>query len=225
MTTRIQLSSRSGATIDADLALPAGDRPVGAVIVIHEWFGLNDDIRGITDRLAADGFVALAPDLYRGEVATEPQRAMQLVSKLQTREAMDDITGAVGYLRGHPRVNGRIGITGFCVGGAMALAAACNVEGLAAVVPFYGMPQPQYTDWTQVTAPIEGHYGAQDGSIPAAKVEAVRAALAASGKPVTIHFYEAGHAFMRRGGPAYNEAVAEQAWGRMVAFFAAQLGA
>jgi carboxymethylenebutenolidase len=224
MTTRIQLQSRSGETIDADLALPAGETPAGAVIVVHEWFGLNDDIRSHTDRLAAAGFIALAVDLYRGQVATDAQKAMALVTELQTTQAVEDIAGAMTYLREQPRANGKIGITGFCVGGAMALAAACQLDGLAAVVPFYGLPLPRYADWTKVTAAVQGHYGAKDGSIPVAKVEAVKQALEAAGKSVEIHFYEAGHAFMRTGGENYDEASAQAAFERMGGFLRAKLG-
>lgn len=200
-----------------DLAMPA-TTPAPAVIIVHEWYGLTDDIRGLTTRLAADGFVALAVDLFGGEVASDAARGRQLADALDTRAAMRDLGDAVGYLAGDDRA-GAIGITGFCLGGAMALAAAGHVDGIAAAAPFYGIPRADWLDPVRVRIPVQGHFGARDAAIPVERPRQVFQALASAGVDVELHLYDAGHAFMRRGGPGYDEVAATAAWSRLVAFF------
>lgn len=224
MSEPFEFAATSG-TARAAISFPAGDARHGAVIVVHEWWGLNDDMRQTADRLAAEGFVALAVDVFDGATASDTAEAMRLVQALKTPDAMKVVEGAVKALAAHPRCNGRVAITGFCVGGAMALAAACNVEGLSAVIPFYGIPRAEYADWTKVRAPIEGHYGAHDGSIPAARAQGVADAVNAAGGSMTLHLYEAGHAFMRAGDPGvYVADAAKLAWSRTVDFLRRTVG-
>jgi carboxymethylenebutenolidase len=200
-----------------DLAMPAAT-PAPAVVVVHEWYGLTEDIRALTARLAADGFVALAVDLFGGEVAADAARGRQLADALDTRAAMRDLGDAVRYLAGDRRA-GAIGITGFCLGGAMALAAAGHVDGIAAAAPFYGIPRADWLDPVRVRIPVQGHFGARDAAIPVERPRQVFQSLASAGVDVELHLYDAGHAFMRRGGPGYDEVAATAAWSRMVAFF------
>jgi len=218
MTQRIDFVSRDGQPMTGELSLPAGSARGPAVVVVHEWWGLNDDMRRICERFAADGIVALAVDLFGGRVTTDEQVALKLVTEMKTLDAMEIIGGAVERLSSHARSDGRVFVTGFCVGGAMALAAACNVEGLAGVIPFYGVPKAEYADWSKRTCPVLGHYGRKDDGIPVAKVEALEAAIrAGSPAPVSIHYYEAGHAFMREPDPAkFDERAAKLAWTRSV---------
>jgi carboxymethylenebutenolidase len=212
-------------TIHGALALPEGDAPAGAVILVHEWYGLNDDMRRLAGRFAAEGFLALAVDLYDGRVATDASEAMKLSSGLKTPDAVRIIAAAAETLRSLPRSNGRVAVTGFCLGGAMALAAACAVPGLAAAVPFYGIPKPEYVDWSRCEAPILGHYGAKDPMIAMERPQAMADAARAAGRSFTLHFYDAGHAFMREGDPdAYDAPSASQAWERTVAFLRERLG-
>jgi carboxymethylenebutenolidase len=212
-------------TIHGALALPEGDAPAGAVILVHEWYGLNDDMRRLAGRFAAEGFLALAVDLYDGRVATDAPEAMKLSSGLKTPDAVRIIAAAAETLRSLPRSNGRVAVTGFCLGGAMALAAACAVPGLAAAVPFYGIPKPEYVDWSRCEAPILGHYGAKDPMIAMERPQAMADAARAAGRSFTLHFYDAGHAFMREGDPdAYDAPSASQAWERTVAFLRERLG-
>lgn len=211
--------------VQGALALPAGDAPAGAVILVHEWYGLNDDMRRLAERFAADGFIALAVDLYDGRVATAAPEAMQLSSALKTPDAVRIVAAAAEVLRALPRCNGRVAVTGFCLGGAMAIAAACGVPGLAAAVPFYGVPKPEYVDWSRCEAPIMGHYGAKDPMIPTERPQALADAARAAGRSFTLHFYDAGHAFMREGDPSvYDAPSASQAWERTVAFLRERLG-
>lgn len=207
------------------LALPPGDATAGAVLLVHEWYGLNDDLRRLADRFAAAGFVALAVDLYDGLVATDAAEAMRLSGALKTADAVRIIAAAADAARALPRCNGRVGVTGFCLGGAMTLAAACSVPGLAAAVPFYGVPKAEFVDWSRCEAPVMGHYGARDPIIPVERPQALAEAARAAGRSFELHVYEAGHAFMREGDPsAYDAPSAALAWERTVAFLRARLG-
>jgi carboxymethylenebutenolidase len=202
----------------AEMATPTTTTPAPAVIVIHEYWGLNDDMRELVARLADDGFVAIAPDLYHGEVTADPSRARALADALDTGTALRDISSVVQLLDADPRA-GAVGITGFCLGGAVALAAAGHVDGLRAAAPFYGIPRPQWLEAPRESVPVQGHYGARDTSIPVERPRAVFQALAVAGVDVELHLYDAGHAFVRRNDASYDEVAATAAWSRMVAFF------
>ena len=176
-------------------------------------------------RFAAEGFIALAVDLYDGRVATDAPEAMQLSSALKTPDAVRIIAAAAEALRALPRSNGKVAVTGFCLGGAMAIAAACGVPGLAAAVPFYGIPRAEYVDWSRCEAPILGHYGAKDPIIAAERPQALADAARAAGRSFELHLYDAGHAFMREADDAvYDAPSAAQAWERTVAFLRERLG-
>jgi carboxymethylenebutenolidase len=209
----------------AALALPAGDAPAGAVLIAHEWYGLNDGMKAMAERFAAEGFIAVALDLYRGQVATDVPEAMRLSGELDTAEAVRVIAAAADAVRALPRCNGKVAVTGFCLGGAMTIAAACGVPGLAAAVPFYGIPKPEYADWSRCEAPLLGHYGAHDPIIPTERPQSLAAAAAAAGRSFELHLYDTGHAFMREGDASvYHAPSAALAWARSMAFLRARLG-
>lgn len=219
------LHATVGPPINGELFSPAGG-PSPAVIVLHEWWGLNDGIRDIARRLAGEDFVALALDLFDGKVTTDPSAAMGLAQQLQTTRAMAQIQAAVDWIKTQPSCNGKVGITGFCLGGGQTLAAACNVRGLSAAVPFYGIPLPQYLDAARLEAPVQGHYARNDSYADPKRLEGFAAACAAAGKALEIFSYDANHAFLRAGDPAaYNEAAATLAWSRTIAFLRANLKA
>lgn len=205
-------------------ALPAGTEKHGAVILFHEWWGLNAHIQDLANRLAKEGFVVLALDLYGGKSTADGGEAAALATELDTLEAMRLTNLAATQLRAHPRSNGKLAVVGFCLGGAMALAAACHVEGLAAVAPFYGIPAKEKADFTKATAPIEAHFARTDAYATVAKAEAIAAQVNAQGGSMKVHVYEAEHAFMNDTRPVYDEASAKLAWSRLVAFFHAQMG-
>jgi carboxymethylenebutenolidase len=196
---------------------------VGSVLIVHEWFGLNDSMRRQADRFAAVGFHALAVDLYGGKVAGDAESARQLAAEMKTQHAMQVIAAATEYVRGQPNTTGKVGLAGFCLGGAVALAAAGNVEGLSATVTFCGLPPPRYTDVSRITAPVMGHYGLRDPLLPISQPQALFSALAAAGKRALLHTYEAGHAFMRMSSQSYHAAVAELAWERTLRLFREEL--
>lgn len=212
------VSVSSSHDLQAALAVPERT-PAPGLIVLMEWWGLNDDIRALCQRFASEGFLALAPDLYHGEVTTEASRAYELSDALRTMDAVSDVALARDFLVADPRCSGRVAVTGFCLGGAVTLAAACNLSDLAAAVPFYGIPKAEHADYARVTAPIQAHFGAADPLIAKERAESVREQLLAAGKSVELHLYDAGHAFMRAGDPqAYHEPSATLAWRRSLDF-------
>jgi carboxymethylenebutenolidase len=220
MTTRIEI--RQG--LHGELALPESSDRAPCVIVVHEWHGLNDSVKKLAERFATEGFVALAPDLYRGQIATDDARAAELMNALSTSEAMDDLSAAVSTVNGNPRSNGKVGVVGFCMGGAMAFAAACAVDGIACAVPFYGIPVAQYWDAAKIRVPIQAHFAKHDGWAKPERAQALAEQVRARGGSMDLHVYDAGHAFMRAGDPlAYHPESAGLAWVRTLAFLRQQL--
>ena len=191
----------NGGTASGYLALPEGRRGPG-VIVVQEWWGLDSSTKEMADRLAAEGFVALAPDLYHGELAghTEMDKAAELMQSLPPDRAVRDMSGAVDYLADHDATsNDGIGVVGFCMGGMLTfLLAADRPDRIVAAVPFYGFPQgddqPNYRD---IEASIQGHMAEHDDFFPPEAAKALEAELQAMGKDVTLTVHPgAGHAFM-----------------------------
>ncbi len=224
MTEPIRLDTTEGVTTEAALAVPSGGGRAGAVIVVHEWWGLNDDIRGLCDRFADAGYLALAIDLYGGKSTTRAMEALQLANDMKTAEALHVVDGAVRYLSGHERCNGKVGVTGFCLGGGIAIAAACTVPGIACAAPFYGLPIPAFQTFSAATPPIEGHYAKEDPHITPERVRALQEKAEAAGARFAVHFYDGPHAFMRRADPeVFHPESAEVAWSRTLAFFGGAL--
>jgi carboxymethylenebutenolidase len=185
--------------------------------VIQEWWGLNEQIQRTADRLAAEGFLALAPDLYHGKLAKDRDEASHLMNTLDWKRAMDDLAGAVEHLRAHPGGSGKVAVIGFCMGGALSLAAAVNLPGLAAVVPFYGVPGD--LDWSKVTAPVLAHFSKTDDWATPEKARAIQQVIEEHDGSMELHLYDAEHAFMNEQRPeVYNAEAAKQAWHRTIHF-------
>jgi carboxymethylenebutenolidase len=202
----------------------ASDTPLPGVIVIQEWWGLNEHIKDLTRRFAAEGYVALAPDLYHGSVATEPDEARKLVMALDMPKAVAEIGQAIDFLLGQESARGdKAGIVGFCMGGRLVLTSALALDTIAAAVPFYGSaltPEEAAT----VKAPVQGHYGREDGGIPVASVEEMGAAMTAASIINEFYIYDgAPHAFFNDTAPSYRPEAAAQAWERTLAWFAEHL--
>ena len=221
----IEFKTRAG-TAPGYLAPPAaGEGP--AVIVLQEWWGLDSHIRSVCDRLAAEGFFALAPDLYAGETTTEPSEAEQKMMALKMGEVEQDMCGAAAYLAAQPGFKGPgVGAIGFCLGGGLAVwAAATCPEVTTAVSYYYVMPHGK-PDFTHITGPILGHFGTADAFIPLEASQGLEAELKAAGVDTTFHYYpDAGHAFFndtnRLG--TYDEGLAQVSWGRTVSFLRSAL--
>ncbi len=216
----IQFAS-NGHTTPGYLALPKGDGPHPGVVMIQEWWGLVGHIKDVADRLAAQGFVVVAPDLYHGESAKEPDEAKKLAMALDRQRAILEIDAAAKYLRGRDDVQPKkIGIVGWCMGGALALSAAAHSDEFAAVVAFYGRPL-EAADTAKVKAAVLGLYGQEDHGIPVSIVHDFDKELERAGVTHYVHIYAgAGHAFFNDGRPeAYHSEAAADAWGRTLAWF------
>ena len=193
-----------------------------AVMLIHEWWGLNDHIKDIAGRYAAEGFIAIAPDLYRGKVATDPENASKMMHDLSTEDGLDTIGRAVSEAQARYGVS-HLGITGYCMGGTFALRAACEVDGIAAAVPFYG-DIPEESVLAKLRVPTIFVSGTRDGWITPAKVAELEAAAEKHQLPVESLKYDADHAFFNNTRPeVFNEDAASDAWSRAVAFFNSKL--
>ena len=215
----------NGDTGEGYLALPASGNGAG-VIVIQEWWGLVDHIKDVADRFASEGFVALAPDLYRGESTDNPDEAGRLMMALDIGRAARDLGGAVAYLLGHDRVVGdQVGTAGFCLGGQLALAAACQHAEVGACVDFYGVHPNVTLDFAGLQAPVLGLFAEKDAFVTPELVKKLEGDLKAAGKTTDFHVYAgADHAFFNDTRPdVYDEAAAADAWKRTIEFFRAQL--
>lgn len=203
------------------LAMPEGNGPFHAVIAIQEWWGLVGHIKDVADRLAAQGFVTLAPDLYHGKVATEPDEARKLVMALDRARAIAEIDAAAKYLRSLELVQPKkVGIVGWCMGGGLALSAAAHSNQIDAVVCFYGRPL-EAADTAKLKAPVLALYGELDAGIPQSIVQTFDKELEKAGVAHYIHTYAgAHHAFFNDGrAESYHPEAAQDAWGRTLAWF------
>ncbi len=192
------------------------------VVVIQEWWGLNDQIRGIADRFARAGYNALAPDLFQGRVTQAPDEASHLMNGLDFAGAThQDIRGAVEHLK---RMGGKVATMGFCMGGALSIAAAVHVPNIAAAVCFYGIPPREFADPARIRIPFQAHFASKDDWCTPAAADALEAAMRAAGNPPELYRYEADHAFFNeRRGEVYDAARANLAWERTLAFLATHL--
>lgn len=197
------------------------------VIVIQEWWGLVPHIKDVADRFAAEGFTALAPDLYRGEAASEPDEAGKLMMGLKLDRAGKDLSGAVDFLQERTGKS-KVGVVGYCMGGGLTLTLACQrPDAVAAAAPFYGVipwaeAQP---DWSAITAVVEGHYAENDAFASPEAARALEADLKGRGKTATFHIYPGtDHAFFNDERPdVFNATAAATAWSRVLALFRANL--
>jgi len=219
MSTNVSFKGMGGSDLNGAMTEPSGTGKAPAVVLVQEYWGLNEHVKSLVDRLASEGFLVVAPDLYHGKLAKDANEAMQLMTALDTHQAMKEIGAAATFLKEHPRGNGKVGVIGFCLGGALAFAAACHVEGLSAVVPFYGVPPSEKVDYAKVTAPILAHFAKVDEWASVDKAEAIKVQVEANGKSMQLEVYDAGHAFVNDSRPeVYDEKSAKLAWQRTVDF-------
>ena len=211
------------------LAVPAsGSGP--AVLVIQEWCGLNPQMKGVADFLAGHGFVALAPDLYHGELAghDEMDKAGQLMTDLPPDRAARDMSGAVDYLADHDANNGTgVGVIGFCMGGLLSFLIAANRgDVVKAAVPFYGFPQGEgEPDWEGLTASVNGHMASPDDFFPPKAAQELGQRLRDMGKDVEITIHDAGHGFMNEENPGgtFDDGLAAELWPQTIEFLKSKL--
>jgi carboxymethylenebutenolidase len=204
------------------LASPEGAGPWPGVVVIQEWWGLNDNIRDMADRFAREGFVALAPDLYYGHTAHEPDDARKLAMALEYPDALKVIQAAVNYLIDLTAVAPKqVGVVGFCMGGGLAWHGAAKLEGIGAAVPCYGGgPDLTPEEAAAIRVPVLAIYGELDQGVSPEVAQRRAALMDAAGAPHEMVIYEgAQHAFMNDQRPAYHPEAAEAAWRRILTHF------
>jgi carboxymethylenebutenolidase len=224
MSSPITFIAQDGSQVSGEIALPAGEGKAPGLVLVQEWWGLNDHIRSLADRFAAAGFVTLAPDLYHGKVARDATEAAALMTALDGQRALGDLAAAAQHLLAHPRVNGKIGVAGFCMGGAYAFVAATRLPEISAAVPFYGIPPEGRADYTKAK-PIMAHVATRDNWVTVPAVEAIKKEVDAAGGSMVIHIYDADHAFMNDTRPeVYSPENAKLAWDRSITFLHQQLG-
>jgi carboxymethylenebutenolidase len=216
----------SAEAVSGYLAVPA-DEHGPATILLHEWWGLDDSVRALCDRFAAEGFFALAPDLYRGDTTTQPSEAEQKMMALSMDRAVQDMCGAADYLSSRPGVEGAgVGAVGFCLGGGLAVWAAASCPQIAATVSYYYVLPHGKPDFSKISGPVLGHFGTSDEFVPVEGAQALEKEIRDAGVDVTFHFYEGGgHAFAndhnRLG--TYDAELTEDAWKRTVSFLRSAL--
>jgi carboxymethylenebutenolidase len=216
---------RGGEALGAYLAEPAGGTGPG-VVVIQEWWGLVDHIRDVCDRFAREGFVALAPDLYRGERTSDPDVAGRLMMDLEIPRAAGDLDAAVAYLLGREATAGpRVGAVGFCMGGQLALYAATRNRRVGAVVDLYGVHPNVVLDLSGLEAAVLGIFGERDPFVPPEAARKLEADLLSAGKRARFEVYPGvGHAFANDARPdAYDAHAAARAFAETFAFLRAEL--
>ncbi len=226
----IDVKRPDGQTLRAYLA-ESGVTGGPSLVVIQEWWGLNDQIRGVADRLARAGFTALVPDLYRGKSTVEAEEAHHLMSGLDFGEAASqDIRGAVQHLKAR---GSKVGVTGFCMGGALTVLTLTMAPEADAGVVWYGYPPLAFVDASKIAAPVMAHWATQDAAFAISGVDDLEEKLAAAGVRYTGHRYLAHHGFANETaqGPRripitqYDAAWAGEAWDRTFAFFGQHLAA
>jgi carboxymethylenebutenolidase len=217
----------SAGTASGYLAVPTSGRGL-ATIVLQEWWGVDDSVRAICDRFADEGFLALSPDLYRGETTTEPSEAQQKMMALSMAEAEKDMCGAADFLAAQPGFEGRgVGSVGFCLGGGLSVWAAATCPNIVAAVSYYYVMPHGKPDFSKLQGPVLGHFGTNDDFIPLETAQELEGELRDAGVETTFHYYEgAGHAFAndhnRLG--TYDPAHTQASWERTVGFLRSALG-
>jgi carboxymethylenebutenolidase len=219
MGTMIEFARPDGGKTKGYLRTAGQGRP--GVVVIQEWWGLNDQICGVADRFARAGYNALAPDLYKGRLTTQPDEANHLMTGLDFAEAThQDLRGAAQHLQAQ---SGKVAVMGYCMGGALTIAAAVHVPEFAAGVCLYGIPPKAVADPAEIRVPLQGHFANKDDWCTPTAVDDLETTLKAAGITHEIYRYDAAHAFANERSAAYDVACANQAWERMAAFLGAQI--
>jgi carboxymethylenebutenolidase len=213
----------NGTDLSGYLALPAREGP--GLVVIQEWWGLVPHIKNVADRFAREGFLALAPDLYRGKSTRSPDEAGKMMMAINIEQAGRDIAGAVSYLESHAESTGKVGTVGFCMGGALSLYAASRNPKVAACVVFYGIHPNAHPDLPSLKAPVLGLYAEKDAFVTPENVRNLDRQLSQLDKPHEFHTYpNTDHAFFNDERPeVYDKAAADDAWNRTLRFLRTHL--
>lgn len=217
----ISFKRPDGKECNGYFAGPAGADKAPGVVVIQEWWGVNDQIKGVADKLAGLGYRALVPDLYKGKVTLDAAEANHLMTNLNFGDAAtQDIRGAAQYLK---QSSAKVGVVGFCMGGALTVLAAVFVKEVDAASSWYGFPPEQAADVKTISIPLQLHLAEKDAAFAPENARALEAKLREGKVKFESYWYDAAHAFGNETGPNYNAACAKLAWDRTTAFFAKHL--
>ena len=219
--TEVNLITAGGKAVKGALALPA-KTPAAAVLLVHEWWGLNDQIKSVAAALAKQGYIALAVDLYDGKLASTPADARTYMSAVQPAEATDTLASWIGWLRARADSTGKIATIGWCFGGGWSLNASLAAP-VAATIVYYGNVAKSAAQLAPLNSPVLGHFASRDQWINRTMVDGFGAAMRQAGKRFDAHWYEADHAFANPTSARYDEADAALAWRRTLDFLAANL--
>jgi carboxymethylenebutenolidase len=220
----VEATLSGGKPVTAALAMPA-QTPAPAIILIHEWWGLNDQIKAVAADFAARGYIALAIDLMDGRVATTPDAAraqMQAVGA-NAAEATETCVLWADWLRGHEAGTGKVGTVGWCFGGGWSLNASIATP-IDATVIYYGRVAKSAAELAPLQGPVQGHFATEDAFIDKPMVDGFVEAMTEAGKSLTVYWYEADHAFANPTSSRYDEPDAATAWERTTGFFDQHLG-
>ena len=220
----VTMTTDSGVQASAAIALPENAN-APAVLLIHEWWGLNDQIKSVAAELANLGYVALAVDLYGGKVVDTPDEARSLMQAVDSNEATDILSGWIEFLKSHSQTNGKVGTVGWCFGGGWSLNASIAAP-VDATVIYYGNVKKSAADLNTLGSPVLGHFATEDGWINQEMVDGFIDAMLAAGKGdnISVHWYEADHAFANPTSARYDADDAALAWQRTTEFFKQHLG-
>ena len=215
------ITTKGGQQTTGALA-PLPVAPAGTVLLIHEWWGLNDQIKTMTVEFAKEGYVALAVDLYGGKVATDAGSAEALMKGVDAAAATDVLVSWVDWLRGQESGNGKVGTVGWCFGGGWSLNASIATP-VDATVIYYGRVDRPAAELAKLKGPVLGHFATQDQWINKPMVDGFETAMKEAGRPFETYWYEANHAFANPSSGRYDEEDAKLSWSRTLAFFKAHL--
>jgi carboxymethylenebutenolidase len=220
-TTLVKLKTKAGLDVAGALAKPA-KMPAPIIVLVHEWWGLNDQIKATANEFASQGYLALALDLFQGRVATNPEEARALIQSTQPDAALDTVTSWIDWARNHQDGTRKVGIVGWCFGGGWALngSVAAPVD---ATVIYYGKCDLPAEQLEHLKGPVLGHFGSQDPNIDKPMVARFEAAMHQAGRPYTVYWYDAGHAFANPTGNNFNKADTQRAWARTMDFLRTNL--
>lgn len=214
-------NSSSGSAYRGWLVAPKTGPSKATILMIHEWWGLNDYIKEQAEKLSDEGYTVLAVDLYGGKVGKTPAEATELMRGVKEEAAQNSLMAALDYVRTDQRIKAaKVGVIGWCFGGGWSLRTAlAGGEKIDACVIYYGMPEADTEKLKPLKAPVLGIFGKLDGSINPEVVAKFEAAMKASGKALEVHSYDAGHGFANPSGQRYNSEAAKDAWSKTLAFF------
>jgi len=214
------IATSSGRKVGGAFAKPAGKGP--AILLIHEWWGLNDQIKAVAAEFASQGYLALACDLYEGKVTTDPGKAGAMMEALDQAKAREALVAWIEWLRKHPDGNGKVATIGWCMGGGLSLAASIAAP-VDATIIYYGRVNFPARELAKLKGPVLGQFAEKDGWIDHAMVDPFVAELKKLGKKHEIHWYDADHAFANPTGQHYDKKDAALAWKRSLDFLKANL--